>query len=402
MTLDQERSAMTSLVDRADFPVLDELTYLNTASIGLVPLSVQREAQKIEADIATRGTTWFDEVVETEVLERARSAAAQLFNAPRDQIAVTSSATEALSQVAWNLRPEQGSNIVSTNIEFPSVTYPWFRVAAETGAEVRLADHVGDLGGFSFDTLAEKVDQHTSVIAVSLVQYSTGINLSLPDLSSLAREHGAALVVDATQAAGHVPIDVGSSDVHVDALVCGGYKWLCGPFGAAVCFIGESLLQRLDPPFVGWRSAPDPYSMDAGRLNLAPTARRLEFSTMSYSAAVALGAAIEFVLNIGVDRILQHNRALADRLSDGLASRGANVLTPRLDGSYGGIVTVRFPEHDGASLAARLNEARIIVSPRAGSVRFSAHFFNDGDDVERALATLDDILAGKRERSPSV
>jgi cysteine desulfurase / selenocysteine lyase len=395
---------MSALANRSEFPVLSELTYLNTASIGLVPTSVQEEARKIEGEIATRGTTWFDEVVETNVLERARSAAATLLQAPKDQIAVTSSATEAMSQVAWCLRPSKGENIVSADIEFPSVTYPWFRVAAETGAEVRLARNTHDLGSFSFESLEELVDERTAVIAVSQVQYSTGLALSLPRLSRLARDHGAALVIDATQAAGHVPIDLADPCVDVAALACGGYKWLCGPFGAAVCFIGESLLDRLDPAFVGWRSAPDPYSMDAGRLNLAPSARKLEFSTMSYSAAVALGAAIEFVLELGVEQILRHDRALGTRLCDGLHALGATVLTDRTEEARGGTVTARFPGHDGADVVAALNRAGVIVSPRAGSVRFSAHFFNDAADIDRALGTVEAVLSGEQrlETSPSV
>jgi selenocysteine lyase/cysteine desulfurase len=93
--------SFAALGRRVDFPVLEELTYLNTASIGLVPLPVQFAAQQIEREIAIRGTTWFDEEVETGILERARAAAARLLNAPPHSIAIVSSATEALGQIAW-------------------------------------------------------------------------------------------------------------------------------------------------------------------------------------------------------------------------------------------------------------------------------------------------------------
>ena len=385
------------LAPRSDFPVLGELTYLNTASIGLVPLPVQFEAQQIEREIAVRGTTWFDEEIETGVLERAREGAATLLATSPELIAVTSSATEALSQVAWALRPPAGANVVTADIEFPSVTYPWFRVCAETGAEVRVAQHDGDLGALSIDSLAALVDPQTSVISVSHVQYSTGHRLALAELTELASAHGALLVVDATQSAGHAPIDLSAPDIHVDALVAGGYKWLCGPFGAAVCYVDRELLDRLEPVFVGWRSTPEPYVMDASRLSLAQDARKLEFSTMSYSAAVGLGAALEYVLALDVEQVLRHDQLLGDRLAAGLEELGATVLGRATDSDdHGGTVTVRFPEQSGTELADWLNRSGIVVSPRAGLTRFSVHFFNDSEDVDRAVSVTAEVLRLRR------
>jgi selenocysteine lyase/cysteine desulfurase len=361
-----------------------------------MPLPVQFEGQRIEREIAVRGTTWFDEEVETSVLERARTAAAKLLNAPKTQIAITSSATEALAQVAWAIRPPSGSNIVSADIEFPSVTYPWFRVAAETGAEVRLARHRTDPASFSIGSIASLVDERTEVIAVSHVQYSTGYRFALEELSDLARSHDAKLVIDATQSAGQVHLDLAAPGVDVAALVAGGYKWLCGPFGAGICYLSDALLEGFQPAFVGWRSAPEPYSMDAGRLRLAADARRLEFSTMSYGAAVALGAAIEYVLEFDLQEILRHNIQLARSLEQGLEALGAALITPREESTRAGIVTVRFPNHSGHAVAERLNAAGVIVSPRAGLTRFSLHFFNNSADVERALEVLQGVPAPAR------
>ena len=113
-----------SLAPRHDFPLLGDFTYLNAASMGLVPLPVQEQAAAFDRELALRGTTWFDEVQEVGVLDRARTAAARLLNASPDSIAIATSATEALCQVAWWLRPARGTNIVSIDLEFPSVTYP--------------------------------------------------------------------------------------------------------------------------------------------------------------------------------------------------------------------------------------------------------------------------------------
>lgn len=380
-----------SLAPRQHFPLLDEVTYLNAASMGLVPLPVQEQAAAFDRELLLRGTTWFDEEQETFALERPRENAAKLLNVSPDAIAIATSMTEALCQVAWWLRPGRGTNIVSIDLEFPSVVYPWYRVAAETGAEVRLVQVRNDPASLSLEKLAALVDDNTAVICVSHVQFATGFRFALDDLVALAQAHDALLVVDATQSAGMVPIDLNASGV--DVLLAGGYKWLGAAFGAAVCYLGPSILERIDPPFVGWRSTIDPYALDVTSMPLAPSARRLEFSTMSYGAGVVLGAAIAYILDFGVKRILAHDMVLATRLMAGLDALGATILTPRDDASRAGIVTARFPGRDGEAVAARLNAAGVIVSPRFGSTRFSTHHFNRAADVDRALATLEQVLA---------
>jgi selenocysteine lyase/cysteine desulfurase len=378
------------LAPREHFPHTAELTYLNAGSIGLMPLPVQEAAAAFERDIWLRGTTGFDEAAETGCLEAARTAAAELLHADRDDVAIVKSATEAFGMFAWWLQPLEGTNVLTIDIEHPSTAYPWLRVAEETGAETRFVRVWDDPASLSLDLVAEHVDEDTSVIVVSYVQYSTGYRFVLRELAELAHAHDAILAIDATQAAGMAPIDVGADEL--DLLVAGGYKWLCGPFGAAVAWLRPELREQFDPPLVGWRSTVDPYTFDARTMPLAPTARSMEYSTMGYGAAVALGEALRYVLDLGVERVLAHDHALAARLVDGLTRLGATVLTPRDDAHRGGIVTARYPGRDGEEVAAELNAAGVIVSPRFGATRFSLHYFNDEEDVDRALETLGRIL----------
>ncbi|HEX2031728.1 MAG TPA: aminotransferase class V-fold PLP-dependent enzyme, partial [Actinomycetota bacterium] len=239
------------------------------------------------------------------------------------------------------------------------------------------------------------VDDATAAICVSHVQYLTGHRFDLGALVELARAHDAMLIVDATQSAGQVPIDVTASDV--DVLISGSYKWLCSTFGAAVCYLSPAVLERFRPPLVGWKSTTTPYDLDARWKDLAPSARRMEFSTMSYAAGVALGAAIEYVLDVGPEAILRHNLGLATRLIEGLDELGATLLTPREDDRRAGAVTARFPGADGEAVAADLTRRGVIVSPRVGSTRFSPHFYNTEDDVDAALETLAVALKDRRD-----
>ena len=147
---------------RADFPALDRLTYLNTASAGLVPASVVQPAHEFEAELAQAGTTGMDEDTEVGILEGARHAAAGLLHADPAAIAITTSFTEALGQLAWWLRPGPGQNVVSTEVDFPSVTYPWHRIAEDTGCQVRLVPVLDDPESFDVNTVAEHVDSATA------------------------------------------------------------------------------------------------------------------------------------------------------------------------------------------------------------------------------------------------
>ena len=375
---------------REDFPALDRFTYLNTASAGLVPASVVQPAHEFEAELAQAGTTGMDEDTEVGILEGARDAAASLLHADPAAIAIATSFTEALCQLAWWLRPGKGQNVVSTDVDFPSVTYPWHRIAEDTGCQVRLVPVLDDPQGFDVNTVAERVDSATAVICISHVQYLTGHLLDLDDLVTVAHDHGALLIIDATQSAGQVPIDVAATGV--DALITGSYKWLCSTFGAAACYLSPALLRELRPPLVGWRSTEHPYSLDARWLPLAATARRMEYSTMSYASAIAFGRAIRYVAGLDLDEVAEHNGQLAGHLIAGLTERGAQLLTPGDPGRRAGTVTARFPGRDGEGIAAALTRRGVIVSPRVGSTRFSMHFYNNSDDVDRALAALDLVL----------
>jgi cysteine desulfurase / selenocysteine lyase len=383
---------VSALVPREDFPALDELTYLNTASIGLVPLPVQRRAEEFDRALALRGSAAFDEEAEVAVFEGTRASAAKLIGARPDEVAITASATLALGQIAWFLRPSRGENVVSIDLEFPSSTYPWLRLAEETGAEVRLVRRRDEPVGLSFDDVAALVDSRTRVLCVSHVQYATGHRFDPGELAALAHENGAVLVLDASQSAGTVPLDVRADDV--DFLVATSYKWLCSSIGAAICYIRPELVANFRPPFVGWKSAVEPYDLDAADMRLPASARKLEFSTSGYGAGIALGAAIEYFLAVGIERVLAHDLALAARLREGLERLDAEILTPREDDRRIGIVTARFPGKDGEAVAARLNERGIVVAPRFGSTRFSTHVFNDEADVDRALDVTAEVLAG--------
>jgi selenocysteine lyase/cysteine desulfurase len=380
-----------SLAPREHFPALAEHTYLNAASIALSPLPVLEEAERFQRQVAANGTLSLDDEAEARLFDEPRRRAAGLVGGREEDAAITSSATEALSQLAWGLFPRGGSNVVSADIEFPSVTYPWLRLARTSGVEVRLARAFDDPAGFSLERVAELVDDATAAICVSHVQYGTGHRLDPRVLAELAHSHGAVLILDATQSAGVIPIDAPALDQ--DVVIASAYKWLCGPLGGAFCWLRQEVWERLEPPFLAARSTARPYHFDARTIELAPSARRFEYATISYAAAIGLGAAIDYVTGFGVDRVEEHVLGLTARLMDGLDDLGADVVTPREDDRRAGVVNARFPGKSAEALVETLVAERVHAAPRLGGVRFSPHLYNDDADVDRALEVLGRALA---------
>jgi selenocysteine lyase/cysteine desulfurase len=382
--------AIPSLAPRADFAAVEEATYLNTASIGLMAAPVLRSMVEFIETIAGRGTIGFDDDAETRVYETTREAAARLVGAAPIDLAITGSATEALGQVAWLLRPPNGTNVVSIDIEFPSVTYPWYRVAEETGCEVRLVRVLDDPAALDDERVIEHIDERTAVVAISHSQYATGFTADLRRIADAAHAVGARLVVDATQSAGIVPIDVRRDGV--DVLVAGAYKWLGGTFGAAAVYLEPGLWEGLRPVFLGWKSTERPFYFDAVDMPLAHGARVLEYSTVSYPSGIALGEAIGYLERLGIDRAMAHAHALDDRLIGGLDAIGATIVSPRDPGLRNGSVLARFDGHDDTALALALADAGVHVSRRLGGIRFSPHVANDSSDIDRALEIVEHVV----------
>jgi cysteine desulfurase / selenocysteine lyase len=381
---------MSTLAPQSDFPGLKQLTYLNSASVAVTPLPVMREVQAFESQIASQGTVSFDDAAESRVYDGARASVARLLHANTEDIALMTSATECISQIAWWLKPGRGKNVVSIDIEFPSVTYPWLRVAQDTGCEVRLAKAQKDPASLSFDSVERLVDKNTAAICVSHVQYASGHRLDPVKLAELAKAHNAFLVLDATQSAGVLPLDVRQAKFHF--VLSSSYKWLCGPFCAAFCYMHPEVWREFNPPFVGWHSTPVTFEFDATRIQLAAAARRMEYSTVAYAAGLGMAAVIEYLNNLGIGKIMAHDLGLAGKLMAGLEKLGAEIITPREDSQRAAIACARFPGLAAGSIVSALRERGIICASRLEAVRFAPHIFNSEEHVERCLQELSRIL----------
>ena len=379
---------MKSIVSEKDFPTANKFVSLNAANVALMYHGAHQAVIEWQDDVALNGSNNFDENSEETVFRNLHQVASQLINATPEDIAAGSSATELLCSLAWAISPSKDQNVVSTEIVFPSTVYPWQRVANSTGCEIRLAKEKDNF--IHIDEIITLIDQHTAVVCISHVEYGNGQTFDLHLLAEAAHEHGAILVVDATQSAGAIPIDVQACPV--DALVSGAYKWLCGPFGAAFMYLTPHLQTKLEPGLVGFRSHKNMWDLDASRIDYPQAAAKFEFSTMAFGCAVGLTKAISFLNNVGVENIFQYNRQLADRLIEGLQISGAVITSPLEDKSRSSIVRAHFENIGSNKIIQSLRRAGVFVSRRGDSIRFSPHLYNSMSDIDKALAEIDNIL----------
>lgn len=379
---------MTLAINPSDFPATTRSTYLNTASVALMYSGCQKAIDSWNYDLAQNGTINFNEHAEQTVFEKLHTEFARLIGAKPADIAVASSATEQLASLAWAIMPKSGSTILTSAIVFPTTVYPFSRVARHTGAKVQFV--AGENGYVDPEKLLEKIDDNTSVVCLSHVEFGSGQRYDLALFSEVCHAHGALLVVDATQSAGAVPINAPQSGV--DALVCAGYKWLCGPFGASVMYLAPNLQKTLDPGLVGFRSNQDIWKLDVDYQDYPDTAQRFEFSTMAYGCAHGLAESISYLNQLGVENIMSHNLTLAELVTEGLQECGAEVFSPQDQNEKTSIVSARFPNVDSKSIVEGLGAENIIISPRRDFFRFSPHLYNTAEEVNTAIRKIQKII----------
>jgi selenocysteine lyase/cysteine desulfurase len=330
----------------------------------------------------------------------ARPVLAELLNCASDDIALMESATHGLSVAAQALPLRRGDRVLMSDLEFIQMGAVWSQMS-KYGVELDVIPNRD--GRVSVDDFREHMNGRTRVIAVSSVQWTSGFRVDLAGISQLCQDHGLILMVDAAQHLGVLPMDV--SSVPVDILVSSGHKWLNAPFGMGVMYLSPRIREDLRLPIAGFFAAEPPDSTwgeSFQRPEMSPvadyrfvgTSRAWEIGgTANFVGAVGLAAATRLALEIGLDNIAAHSRALTDQMVEGLDRSGIRTVSPREDGARSGIITVGFGGA-GANLSALryMLDAGIAVSVRyasgVGGIRISCHYFNIADEVETVLDAL--------------
>jgi len=343
--------ALTALADaRALFE--PEGTYLNTASYGLPPRPSWDALQAVLDEWRTGRTSWEGW---SEDVDRARAAFARLVGTVPARVAIGATVSGLVGLVAASLPP--GTRVLVPEIEFTSTLFP-FLVRPEL--EVRTVAPA---------QLADAIDERTGVVAFSAVQMSTGEVADLDAILAAAEAHDVMTVVDATQAAGWLPLGAD----RFDFLVAAGYKWLISPRGTAWMTVAPERLDTIVPLAAGWFAGDDVYGAYIGPpLRLAGDARRLDTSPAWFSWVGALPA-LELLEAVGIGTIHEHNLRVANRF------RARMGLEP----SNSAIVSLEWPGDIEA-----LRAEGIQCELPGGRLRVGFHLYNDEEDADRAVDVL--------------
>lgn len=332
-----------------------EVTYLNTATLGLPPLRSWLALQDALRDWRA-GTA--DPVAYDLPLAAARSAYARLVGVDVSAVAVGSQVSVFAGLVAASL--PDGSEVLSAPGDFTSIRWP-FQAQARRGVTVR---------DVPLERIADAVSARTTLVSVSAVQSADGLVADVDALYAACQATGTRILLDTTQAVGWLPIDAS----RFAYTVCGGYKWLLSPRGTAYFTIQPELMDALIPHTAGWYAGERPWSSIYGTgLRLAADARRFDVSP-AWHSWVAAGPAAELLADLGVEALHSHALGLANRFRAGVGLEPA------------GSAIVSLVVDDGA--AAAMDAGRIMGSVRAGRLRLSFHVSTTEQDVDRALDVL--------------
>ena len=374
----------------AEFPWAGETIYLNHASTGPLP---ERTIAAVSAFNRRRAKPHL--ITDAELfstLDRGRHLAARMINGSPDEIALSVNTTYGLNVAALGLPLERGDIVVVSDREFPANVYPWMR-AQERGIELELVPTTAE-GWPDEDYLVARVsDPRVKVLAVSLVQFSTGYQVDLARLSAATRAHGTYLVVDAIQGVGQVPVDLRATPV--DILSAGAQKWMLSPWGSGFTWIRRELIAELEPAMVSWMAFAG--TDDFSRLTqydptLRDNARRFELITLPYQDFVGMNSSLELLLEVGVERVQARIRELHQPLLAWADRRGVRVASPR-DSHGSGIICLAPPEP--ARVQEQLRATGVIASLREGAIRISPHFYNTIEEMERVVEELEGGRAGR-------
>ena len=303
---------------RSFFPVTRELAYLDNAGVAPISTRVEETLARFAAEASRRGALRYDDFYDTEI-ERVRGRAGDLLGARAEEVAFVKNTTEGLGLVALGLGWQRGDQVVTCDLEYPSNVYPWWSLRQRGVQTVMLR---GRNGRLPFESVEQALSSpRVRLLALSSVEFGSGARNDLEALGNLCREHGVLFCVDAIQSLGCLPLDV--ERCGIDFLAADGHKWLLSLEGCGIFYCSRRVLDLVTPRIVGWRSVADNRDFDRYHMDLQPDAGRFEEGTPNTAGIFALGAAIDLLLELGIDAIGRRVLELTERLVEGLTRRGA-------------------------------------------------------------------------------
>lgn len=381
-----------ALLDMASaFGLPPERVWLNASHQGPLP---ERAADAVRQMIGWKQQPHHMSTPEPfkEIPGRLRAVVADLLDAHIDEVALANSSSYGLHVVANGLGLGAGDEVIVAANDFPSDVLPWLRLK-DHGVVVKQLQPEGQV--LTAEEINAAITPATRVVCLTWVHSFSGHVVDLDAVGDICRRNGALFVVNGAQGVGAIPIRPASRSI--DALVGVGFKYLCGPYGTGLLWLGPRAMDQVGSAKLYWLSALTADDLAAEVLDLdqieAPTsaARHDVFGTANFFNFAALAASAGLVSETGVDRIYAHNLALAELLVDGIDTTRFELQDRGPVERRSSILFARPLQSSLEEVGARLVAGGVDVARRRGMIRLAPHFYNTADDIDRALEVINQV-----------
>ncbi len=366
------------------FPVTGHWIYLYNGSLHPCPRPVSEAMRSFLTDWENGGEAAFFPAFEA--FGQLKEKFARLIHTEARHIVITESTTAAINLAAQIIRPQPGQNIVVSDLDFMTSTYPWL---VSHPAEVRFVP--SRAGEVDLRALATLVDKNTAAVCLCAVTVGSGARLNLAELHALTRPHNIPLIVDAAQALG--VLDLGVNNPPLDFLACTASKWLMGPAGIGYLYVADRHVHAT-PPAAGWLAAANVGDWDVRHCRLHDDATRFQGGIPNLVGVVGALAGLTLLEQIGHEWIEQRVRHLTTYALEQLEKLGVEIWTPRADEKRAGIVFFRCPRH--VELHAKLKAAHIYCGTFLNGIRIDPNFYNTVEELDTFLAVVRTHLGAQR------
>jgi len=373
------------LAYRDEFPILQRKVYLNSCSLGaLSRRSMQAMARFQELWNEYGAQAWYE--IWMGEIAALRGKFARLIGAQPHEIALAPHVSGALGELSTSLELGERNHVVLADMDFPTLAYQWL-AKRRLGVEVEFVESP-DRITLPADLFRDHIHARTGLVATSRVFYLSGYMQDIKALGAMAHERGALFLVDDYQGTGQIPLDVKAAGV--DFLVSGTLKWLMGGPGVAFTYVAEHLIPRLQPSITGWWAAREQFEFNTREFAFRDDAARLESGTPAVGAIYAASAALDIILEIGVENIRERTQFLANDLTQRALEHGWTLRSPADAAQRSSITMLAFEQPQ--ELVQGLSERGIIVDSRPGLLRISPHFYNTIEENAIVIEALADLL----------
>lgn len=372
---------------RPEFPILERTTYMISNSLGAMPRGVYDSTREYCDTWANRGVRAWEEKWWMMARE-AGDAIGAIMNAASGSVSMHLNVTSCQAVIASCFDFSGKRNkVVYSDMNFPSVMYFW-EAQRSRGARANMV-RTGDGIHVPTQKLVDAIDEETLLVPISHVVFRSSYINEAKAIIEKAHRVGAHVVLDTFQSLGNVPVDVQA--LEVDFTVGGVLKWLCGGPGTSYLYARPDLGKKLQPKLTGWFAHQNPFAFEIGETKYGDAPFRFMQGTSNVPGFYTARPGLKIVREAGVERIREKSKKMTARLIELADLRGWKVNAPRDPERRGGTVAINMP--NSKEVCAELLRRDVLVDwrPNAG-VRFSPHFYNTMEEIDRAIATVDEIL----------